>query len=315
MVWIGVDVSKKTLEIFVSQNAQRKSFRQDNELDGAVSFIAKQGAGQVVMEATGRYEWPLFEALSARGVPCSIINPARARSFMRSLGKVAKSDRIDAEMLARFGQALGPEPTPMRSGTQRTLEALVQRRKQISDMMVLESNHQEHSAESTAVLASIRKVVRILKAELHRVQARIDQVVAQDRQLSEKSRRLQTVKGVGKVVAAGLLTHLPELGTLSKAQAAALPGLAPYDAESGKHRGSRHIQGGRAQARALLYMAALVAVRCNPELKQLYARLLGRGKPKKVALIAVARKLVIRLNAMLRKQQDWAPTQSFSPSP
>ena len=211
--------------------------------------------------------------------------------------------------MALYGERMRPQPTTMPSAVSEQLEELVQRRQQLVDMRVVERSHREH-AQSKSVLRSVSQVERVLEKQIAGLDAQIAEHIDAHEELAVRSRCMQTVPGIGPAVSSGLLARLPELGTLSKAQAAALPGLAPYMVESGQYVGRRRIRGGRPQARKLLYMAALVAARHNPPLKCLYQRLLAKGKPKKVALIAVARKLVVILNGMLRANQDWAPLPS-----
>jgi transposase len=309
MTWIGIDVSKASLEVSVGGAGATRAFLQPQELGELVGLVAEYEDSHVVMESTGGYERPLQKALYEKGIACSVVNPARARSFMRSMGKLAKSDPIDAKMLALYGERMRPGPTSLRSASSEQLEELVQRRRQLVDMGVMECSHREH-AQSKLVRRSVSQVERMLDKQVATMGAEIAAHIGANEELAERSRRMQTMPSVGPAVSAGLLAHIPELGTLSKAQAGALPGLAPYTVESGQHIGRRRIRGGRPAARRLLYMAALVASRHNPQLKSFYQRLLAKGKPKKVALIAVARKLVVTLNAMLRTGQDWTPLPS-----
>jgi transposase len=306
MTWVGVDVSKRKLDICVGTEGEPQVFAQPTELGEAVDHIAAQQQPNVVLESTGGYERALFAALVARGIACSVINPARARDFMRCTGRLAKSDPIDAQMLAVFGERMKPAPSKPKNALQLRLEQLVKRRQQLVELQTTQKNHREHSHDKQ-VVASVERVERVLVNEIKKLDAAITKLVEEDAELRDKSRRMQTVKGVGPAVSSGLLAHMPELGTLTKAQAAALPGLAPYIRESGQSRGKRRIRGGRSPARRLLYMAALVASRHNPVLKVFYSRLLAKGKPKKLALIAVARKLVVMLNAMLKHCEDWQP--------
>jgi transposase len=307
MMWVGVDVSKRKLDVCVGTEGEPRVFAQPEELDRAVDYMAAQKQPHVVLESTGGYERALFAALAARDIACSVINPARARDFMRSTGRLAKSDPIDAQMLAVFGERMKPAPTEPPNALRLRLQQRVKRRHQLVELQTTQKNHREHS-DDKQVVASIERVERVLVNEIKKLDAAITKLVQEDAELRDKSRRMQTVKGVGPAVSSGLLAHMPELGTLTKAQAAALPGLAPYIRESGQSRGKRRIRGGRSSARRLLYMAALVASRHNPVLKAFYLRLLAKGKPKKLALIAVARKLVVMLNAMLKHREDWKPS-------
>jgi transposase len=309
VVWIGVDVSKRTLDVCVHGSGQVRTFRQPEELGEAVDFIAAHEGARVVMEATGRYEQPLFEALVARGVPCSIVNPAHAHAFRKSLGKRAKTDAIDAELLARMGDMHQPGPTAPQSPARNKLQALVSRRAQLTKLLTAESNHAEHSTDRE-VVKSVQRLRRAVEREIAKFDRAIAKHIRETPELAEPAERLQTMPGVGPTIASAILVHLPELGTVGKAEIAALAGLAPFNADSGVRRGHRAIRAGRTPVRSLLYMAALVATRHNPRFRELYARLLGRGKPKKLALIAVARKLLVTLNAMLQKRTEWRPPES-----
>lgn len=302
MVWIGVDVSKRTLDVCVHEG-DSWVVRQPEQLQELVERIAAIPDARVVMEATGRYERPLWEALAGRGVPCSVVNPAHAHAFRRSLGLLAKTDPVDARLLARMGHVLEPAPTLVPSPQRRQLEALVLRRSQLVKLLVAETSHGEHSDPTT--LQSVRRLSRVLEVEIKRLEKQIRQLLARVLELRELDSLLQSVPGVGPAISAGVLVHLPELGQVSKGQIAALAGLAPYNHDSGTKRGQRCIRAGRTPVRSLLYMAALVATRHNARLRAVYARLLAAGKPKKLALIAVARKLLTMLNAIVRARTPW----------
>lgn len=303
MVWVGIDVGKRMLDV-AAYEGESRSFRQPEELNEAAEFIAGHDDVRVVMEATGRYEQPIFEALTRRGIPCSIVNPAHAHAFRRSTGKLVKTDKVDAQLLARMGELYRPQPTAMLCPERQKLDALVLRRAQLVKLRVAETNHKEHSSQEE-ILASNRRVAQALKDEIKRIDEAIRQLVDAIPELQEAMGVLKSVPGVGTTIAAGVLVHLPELGRLTKQEVAALAGLAPYNHDSGVLKGKRSIRAGRTPVRSLLYMAALVAARHNPRFHALYARLLAAGKPKKVALIALARKLLVVLNAMLKHKQLW----------
>lgn len=305
MVWIGIDVSKRTLDVCVLDGARWRC-EQPEGLSALVERLAGLESPQVVMEATGHYEWPLWEALTEAGISCSVVNPAHAHAFRRSLGKLAKTDAVDAELLATMGVTLKPKATVLPSAERRRLQGLVKRRSQLVRLQVAERNHAEHADKD--MLKSVQRVRRTLEREVQKLEAMIAEQLRQVAELRELDALLQSVPGVGPAVSAGVLVHLPELGRVSKGEIAALAGLAPYNHDSGTMRGQRAIRAGRTPVRSLLYMAALVAARHNPRLKVLYGRLLAAGKPKKVALIAVARKLVTILNAMARHGVPWGET-------
>jgi transposase len=301
MTSIGVDVAKGQYEACAVEATRSESFRA---LDKVVQYIEGYPEPHVILEATGGYERPLCEALAARGVAFTVVNPARAHAFMKSVGRLAKTDAIDARLLARMGHTLQLQPSVLASAERRRLQALVLRRQQLTEELIRQRNHSEHGLDKD-VVASIRRVSTVLKKEVLSIERSIKKLLSESAELSEPCRRLQTVPGVGPRVAAGLLVYLPELGKLEHGQAAALAGLAPYNVDSGAHRGQRRIRAGRSPLRALLYMAALVAARRNPVLSGVYKRLRERGKPAKVALIAVARKLLKTLNSMLKHDSDW----------
>jgi len=306
MTSIGVDVAKQQYEACAHEAARSESFQGRQALEKLVEFIEQHEQPHVVLEATGGYERALCEALAARGVAFSVVNPARAHAFMTSVGRLAKTDAIDARLLARMGHTLELAPSVLPSAQRQRLQALVLRRRQLTEELTMQRNHREHGADKD-VLASIRRVSAVLKKEVVSIERSIKKLIASSAELAEPCRRLQTMPGVGGTIAAGLLVYLPELGKLEHGQAAALAGLAPYNVDSGAHRGQRKIRAGRSPLRSLLYMAALVASRRNPALSAVYKRLRERGKPAKVALIAVARKLLKTLNSMLKHERDWTP--------
>jgi len=307
MIWIGVDVSKRTLDVCIHEG-DSWVVRQPEQLDELVEKVAQLPDAQVVMEATGGYERPLWEALARRGVRCSVVNPAHAHAFRRSLGKLAKTDPVDARLLARMGHALQLPPSQLPSAKRRQLEALVVRRAQLVKLLVAETSHREHGDPKT--MASVRRISRALKGEIELLEKAIKALLRKVEELRELDELLQSVPGVGPTISAGVMVHLPELGQVSKQEIAALAGLAPYNHDSGAKRGQRSIRAGRTPVRSLLYMAALVGTRHNPLLKAKYAHLLAAGKPKKLALIAVARKLLTILNAMVKTNQPWAERPS-----
>lgn len=312
MTRIGVDVAKNQYEACVHGAQQSESFQGPTALQRLLVFIEQSAEPHVILEATGHYERPLCEALSMRGIAFTVVNPARARAFMTSVGRLAKTDAIDARLLARMGESLSLSPTTLPSKARLELQALVVRRKQITDQLVMQRGHAEHG-HSKLVRASIARVSKLLKGELGKLESEIAQLIGGSAELSQASERLRTMPGVGPTIAAGLLVHLPELGKLDRGQVAALAGVAPYNVDSGKHRGQRRIRAGRSPVRALLYMAALVASRRNPVLRRVYQRLRERGKAPKQALIAVARKLLLTLNSMLKNHRDW--TADAAPTP
>ena len=305
---VGIDVSKATLEVGVVPSGESwRTGQHPAEVGALAERIAALAPALVVLEATGGLELAIVDALVERGVPVHRAEPKRARHFARALGLLAKTDRIDAFVLARFGATgeLAPQAFPD-EGT-RQLDALTTRRRQLVEAITAETNRL-HATADPAARASIERHLAWLRGELKALDAEIAACVADGSQTQAKVERLRSVPGVGAVTAAVLVSALPELGTLTRWQVAGLSGTAPLNDDSGKHQGRRRTWGGRKDVRCALYMAALVGTRHNPVLRACYARLLAEGKPKKVALTACMRKLVVILNAMLRDQTPWRQT-------
>lgn len=303
---VGVDVAKDRLDVCALPEGETATFKA-GEMAKFTAWILKFQPELVVMEASGGYERSAWSTLAAKAVPVAVVNPKRVRDFGRALGLLAKTDQLDARVLADFGRRVEPPATPVPSPEQRELEALLGRYRQVTEMITAEKNRLG-MAESPRIRKEINALLRALCAQRDRLATLLTAQLAASPALHERVRRLMSVPGVGPITAAALLIDLPELGTLNRAQIAALAGLAPMAHDSGKHRGARHIQGGRPSVRAALYMAALVGTRFNPVLRTFYQRLLAHGKAKKVALTACMRKLLLRLNAMLRDQAAWNPS-------
>jgi transposase len=300
-VYVGSDISKPTIDLgcpglilpaFIPNSPA--GYRT------LIKIIAKSPAPvHVVCEATGTYHRAFAAALHEAKIPVCVVNPRLPHNFARSRGQIAKTDKIDARMLADFGATMKPTPTPKPDALMVLLDQLVARRAQLVGDRAREKNRLEQTTCS-AVISSIRRHVRHLDGEIEKLLARIDQVVQSSPLLRAKVAILSAVQGVGKLTASALLAALPELGTLSKPQATALAGLAPFNRDSGAFRGTRAIRGGRIDVRNALFMAALSASRCNPPLRAFYQRLKAAGKHHKVALTAVMRKLLVHLNALLK---------------
>ena len=297
-VYVGLDIAKLTLEL----HFRNRSSPLPNTLDGHATLVQRLRAvpgAHVVCEATGGHESAVVAALHAAQVPVSVLNPARARQFARATGTQAKTDPIDAAMLTAFGVALQPEATPPRTPTEAKLTAYVIRRGQLIAMRIAENQRAEACLDPVLARMFVRSR-RHLEKTLAALELLIQTLVEETAELAERVRRLKAIAGVGLITAVSVLAALPELGTLSRGQAAALSGLAPYNRDSGSSAGQRHISGGRSAVRESLYMAALTATRFNPVLKAFYDRLVAVGKAPKVALTAVMRKLVIFMNHLLK---------------
>jgi len=298
---LGLDIAKLTLDL--SPHPSIRSVHFTNDASGHRKLIAQirriPGPVHVICEATGGYEHDLLQALHSADIPVSLVNPRQARDFARSKGFLAKTDRLDAWMLSEYGRSNAPKPTQPVSPVQERLAALVSRRQELVGIRTQERLRAEHHHDPFVVRHS-RSFLRLLDTQILRVEKELESLQKEDQQLNARVERLGTIQGVGKRTAWSLLAELPELGKMKRGQAAALAGIAPYNHDSGPRRGQRHIAHGRSAARSALYMAAVVAARCNPVLKPLYQRLRTAGKPAKVALVALMRKLVELANLLLK---------------
>ena len=309
--WIGIDVAKDMIDVAQGPNGSvRRVVRAVEPLQEWARTVTR--GTHAVLEATGGYEQLVADVLRAQGVMVCIVNPRQVRDFAKATGQLAKTDRLDARVLAHFGVALQPRTTVKLSNETIELRALLDRRRQLVEARTAEKNRR-HTAPAS-VIGSIDEHIEWLDAQIERLDQAIETATAKCIDLAESVQRLRTIPGVGSVVAATLLTHLPELGTLDRQRITALAGLAPFARESGTQRGRRTIWGGRGEARAMLFLAAQSAARWNAPLRAFYERLVARGKPKKAALAAVARKLLVVINAMLRDDRPWQPPLLPEPS-
>jgi len=309
---VGIDVSKGRLDVCLMPEGEAFSVTNDQQgIDQLAGRLEEARPELVVLEATGKYERPAAAAIAALGIAVAVVNPRQARDFAKATGKLAKTDKIDAEVLARFAGAVGPRPSVLPDEEARALQAVLTRRRQLVSMLVAEKNRLPMAPE--AVARRIRAHVRWLEKELDRADGDLDEAVEASTAWKENEALLRSVPGVGPVLARTLLAEMPELGTLAPKRLSALVGVAPFTRDSGTLRGKREAWGGRAPVRASLYMGALVASRYNPILKEFYGRLLAAGKPKKVALVACMRKLLSILNAMMRDRATWHPAHLPNP--
>jgi transposase len=295
---IGIDVSKAHLDIFDAGSGRTERFPNSSE---AVRSLAERLQARkqafAIFEATGHYDRHLRSVFDAQGLAYARVNPSRARDFARAAGFLAKTDAVDAKMLAAMGQALAPQPSPSRDTARETLASLHKRRDQL---VAMRASERVRFSEAPELGDSLQSHIAWLDAEIARLDASIDAALAMSAELAADTRLLRSAPGVGPVTAATLIALMPELGSLSPKTAAALAGLAPFNADSGQFRGVRRISGGRRRVRQALYMAAVTAVRSASRFKRLYEDMREKGKPAKLALIAIARKLIVTLNAMLR---------------
>lgn len=305
-VFVGIDVAKHSFDVAVLPSQQSASLAYDEAgLRQLLEFLSPRGSCFVVLEATGGLERRLAGELIEAGHQVAVVNPRQVRDFARGRGQLAKTDRLDALVLARFAQQVQPRLTEKASEKQAELAALVTRRRQLQAMAVAESNRRDLA--STQARRSLDQHLAWLRKEVARIDAAIARLIASDEHWRGQAERLQSVPGVGPTTSAMLVAELPELGNINRREISALVGLAPFNHDSGRLRGKRSIWGGRANVRSALYMAALTAWRCNPLIRAFADRLQRAGKPFKVILTACMRKLLIILNVLAKNRQLWSP--------
>jgi transposase len=305
-VFVGIDVSKAYLDLFVFP--QKRRCRVSNDEGGFVEMLAWLGDPAdtlVVLEATGGYQTPAVAALSTAGFAVVVANPRQVREHARSRGRLAKTDQLDAEAIADFAQRNRPEPRPLPDEQTRLLQALMARRRQLIEMKTMEENRQQQAPAPLG--KAIAQHIRWLQKQLQQLDDDLDDQIRHSDLWRENDQLLRTVPGIGKVTSRTLLAQLPELGHLNNKQITALVGLAPLNRDSGQYQGRRSIWGGRAEVRSALYMAALTAIRCNPTIRRCYQQFRQAGKPCKVAIVACMRKLLVTINAMLKEHRPWQP--------
>jgi len=304
-IFIGIDIAKDTIDISVLPSGDNWSVgTTPAELSETVDRLVALKPTNIVMEATGGYETRLAALLITTGLPVAVVNPRQVRDFGRALGILAKTDAIDAHLIALFAEKVQPECRPIPTDDERALKELLIRRRQLVDMRTAELNRQKQT-NSQQVYNSITQLIDFINHDLDTIEHEIDKRIKASPVWRAKEKLLQSVPGIGKVTASMLIVTLPELGQLNRRQIASLVGLAPMNRDSGTFRGRRMITGGRASIRSGLYMPILSAVRYNPKIKQFYDRLIDAGKLEKVALTASMRKLLTMLNAIIRENQPW----------
>lgn len=301
---IGVDIAKDWIDVFFL--SARRAERMPMATAELRAFAARARGALVVFEASGGYEHPLAEALDAADVTYARVNPRQAREFARATGRLAKTDRVDARVLAEMGRALALRPTPPADPGRARLAGLMGRRDDLGAMLRAEMARLRQ-ARDASVRRDIGSMIALLRRRIGKLEAEIAAVIGADEALSDRSRLLRTMPGVGPLLAASLLARLPELGRLDRRAIASLAGLAPHACDSGRFRGKRRIWGGRAEVRRTLYLAGFIASRYDPALRAFRRKLQEVGKPAKLAIVACARKLLTVLNAMLRDQREHRP--------
>lgn len=306
--YVGIDVAKATLDVAIGSDGEMVQV-ENNEAGIAqlIQGLSEVAPTLVVLEATGGYESLVAGAIAGREIAVAVVNPRQVRDFAKATGVLAKTDRIDARILARFAEAVRPEPRPLPTAEAKELEAFLGRRRQLVDMLTMEKNRLS-IATTERMKKSLKKHIDWLEEALRRVNDDIDKAVRNSPAWREQEDLLRSFPGIGPVSARTVLAELPELGILNRKKIAALVGVAPLNRDSGTLKGTRTCWGGRASVRQVLYMATVSAVRCNPVIRRTYAALRERGKKHKVALVACMRKLLTILTAMVRDQRRWSPS-------
>ena len=303
--FVGIDVARDRLDVHMRPSGEAFSVARDGKgLDELVARLRKLDVTLIVLEATGGFETTVAGALCAAGLPLAVVNPRQIRDFARATGRLAKTDALDAAAIAHFAEAVRPDARPVPDAQARALGELLTRRRQIVEMMTAERNRRTRLTDRR-MIKSVDRLLKALQRELSDLEADLNDTIRGTPVWRETEELLKSVPGIGDVTARTLIADLPELGTLDRKKIAALVGVAPFNRDSGTLRGKRTVWGGRANVRAALYMAALVASQHNPILGRFYQRMLKAGKPKKVALTAVMRKLLTILNAIVRDQTPW----------
>ena len=304
-VFVGIDVSKAQLDLALRPEGRFAAPNTEAGMAQVLTRLRALSPTLVVMEATGGLELPLTGALAAAGMPVVVVNPRQVRDFAKATGKLAKTDVLDAQVLAQFAEVIRPEPRPLPDEQTQMLAALLTRRRQLVEMLTAEKNRL--ASARLPIRKHLRAHITWLERALHQADTDLAEAIRESPVWREKDEWLRSVPGVGPVLTTTLLANLPELGTLTPKQIAALVGVAPLNRDSGTLRGRRTVWGGRAQVRMALYMGAIVAARFNPVIRSFYQRLCAAGKAKKVALVACMRKLLVILNAMLKHRAPWQP--------
>ncbi len=305
-ITVGVDTGKQQLDIYIHPlDVYFTASNDEKGIADAVNEIRKHKPTRIVIEATGRLEHAFIMTCAKAKLPFVIANPAQVKKFAGAVGQVAKTDKLDVRLIAHYGAVIKPELSTLRPDDMRRMSDLLSRRQQLLVMQTMEKNRLQIMPKE--LLSSIKPILTALKNQLAKIDHQLMKLIESSPQYQHKNALLQSVPGVGPVVALSLISNMPELGCLTNKQAAALVGVAPINRDSGSFQGQRRIRGGRAQIRTVMYMAMMSAMQCNPVFKATYQRLLAVGKAKKTAIIACVRKMVVILNAMIRDGVPWNP--------
>lgn len=303
--FVGIDIASEKIDVFISSTREHLTLaRSKNGVDKLKEKLQDLEVELITMEATGGFETFIACELDASDYSVAIVNPKKVRDFAKALGKLAKTDRIDSQVLALFADKVRPAKTKLHSKEHMHLKQLVRRRNSLIKIQRMEKNHLL-SEEDRLIQENIHYVLDTIEDALSEIEKKLDEVIKTNEELTQVADLVQTIPGVGKVVAQTLLAELPELGLLNAAKITALAGIAPFNCDSGKMRGKRRIWGGRLKVREVLYMSTLVAIRCNQRFKDYYERLKQRGKAPKVAIVASMRKLLVILNSMVANRSTW----------
>lgn len=301
---VGIDIGQATLDIYIRPSGEELSV--ENNLDGihqAMRFIKRFNPTRVLIEATGRLEMNFFCAAHKAGLPVCVCNPIQVRKFAQAIGRLAKTDQLDAQDIAYYGETMKPDPTELKPAKLRLLSDLMTVRSQCLEMSTMQKNRLQRMPKT--VHKTIRNILHSITKEVAGIDQQLDKLNAEIPHYQERVNQLTSAKAVGKILAYTLLSDLPELGNFNRKEIAALVGVAPMNRDSGKHKGKRKIRGGRHKLRTVLFVSTLSAIQCRPTIKPMYQKLVAAGKPKKVAIVACMRKQLVILNTMVRNGTHW----------
>jgi transposase len=303
---VGVDTGKTQLDIYIRPlDIYFTVTNNESGIKKAIKKLKKYTITRVIIEATGRLEQPFIMACAEANIPFVIANPVNIKRFAGAIGQKAKTDKLDAQLIAYFGEAIKPSLSSLKPEQMRLMSDLLSRRRQLMDMQTMEKNRSQIMPKTISSL--IKPILTALKNQIEKVDLKLQKLIDECDEYKEKNDIIQSVPGVGNVVAFNLLSDMPELGYVNNKEAASLVGVAPFNRESGAYQGKRMIRGGRPKIRTAMYMAMMSAIQCNPKFKEIYQRMVAAGKPKKVAIIACIRKLVVIINSMVRDGVMWDP--------
>ena len=303
---VGVDTGKTQLDIYIRPlDIYFTVKNNDSGIKEAMKTLKKYPINRVVIEATGRLEQPFILACAEAKIPFVIANPVNIKRFAGAIGQKAKTDKLDAHLIAHFGEAIKPSLSTLKPEQMRLMSDLLSRRRQLMDMQTMEKNRYQIMPKT--ISSFIKPILTALKNQIEKVDSKLQKLIEECDEYKAKNDIIQSVPGVGNVVAFNLLSDMPELGYINNKEAASLVGVAPFNRESGAYQGKRMIRGGRPKIRTAMYMAMMSAIQCNPKFKEIYHRMVAAGKPKKVAIIACIRKLIVIINSMVRDGVMWNP--------